>query len=234
MRPRCKRWRGGSKDKVNFKKMSNTNFDKCPNCGKSVKGFFGGELLGQSKIDFINKHLNDTKEAYCLSCSGDLLTKIANDFRKQKGDIEKRLEQIIHFIPVMTSPAPVKWEYEVIGMVTAQTTSGTGFVTELSRSFNDFFGSTSNATNQKIVNATNLCKSDLRIQCVKQGGNAIISTDIDFNEVGSGSTNMLMVCMAGTAIRVTNMENFNPKTRDAIIEVIELTERLEAIAQEVK
>jgi hypothetical protein len=72
------------------------------------------------------------------------------------------------------------------------------------------------------------------VQCVKQGGNAIISTDIDFNEIGAGSTNMLMVCMAGTAIRVTDMENFGAKKRDTIHEVIELTEQLEAIAQETK
>jgi uncharacterized protein YbjQ (UPF0145 family) len=128
----------------------------------------------------------------------------------------------------------VKWDYEVLGMVTAQTTSGTGFVTELSRSFNDFFGSGSNATNQKISRATSLCRADLRVQCVRAGGNAVISTDIDFNEIGSGSTNMLMVCMAGTAIRVTDMSNFSIKNRDTIIEVIDLTEKLEAIAQIVK
>jgi len=214
--------------------MSNINYDKCPNCGKSLKGFFSYDLLLQSKVDFINKHLKENKEAYCTSCSSPLLSKIADNFRKQKGDIETRLKQIIHFIPVMTSPAPVKWEYEVLGMVTAQTTSGTGFATELSRSFNDFFGSGSNATNQKIARATNLCKADLRVQCVRQGGNAIISTDIDFNEIGSGSTNMLMVCMAGTAIRVTELENFSAKNRDNIIEVIELTEQLDAIAQETK
>lgn len=214
--------------------MSNINYDKCPNCGKSLKGFFGTEMISQSKVDFINKHLKDNKEAYCSNCSSPLLSKIADNFRKQKGDIEDRLKQIIHIIPIMTSPTPVKWEYEVLDMVTAQTTSGTGFMTELSRSFNDFFGSSSNATNQKIAYATNLCKSDLRIQCVRKGGNAIISTGIDFNEIGAGSTNMLMICMAGTAIRVTDLENFSAKKRDAMAEIIELTEQLEAINQETK
>jgi len=214
--------------------MSNINYDKCPNCGKSLKGFFSQDVLLQSKVNFINKHLKENKEAYCTSCSIPLLSNIADTFRKQKGDIETRLKQIIHFIPVMTSPAPVKWEYEVLDMVTAQTTSGTGFATELSQSFNDFFGSGSNATNRKIARATNLCKADLRVQCVRLGGNALISTDIDFTEIGTGNTNMLMVCMAGTAIRVTEMENFNAKNRDNIIEVIELTEQLDAIAQETK
>ena len=163
-----------------------------------------------------------------------MLSKIANSFRKQKTDIEERLRQIIHYIPVITSPSPVNWDYEILGMISAQTTSGTGFAMELSRSFVDFFGSGSNATNRKIETATSLCKADLRVQCARQGGNVVISTDIDFNEIGSGSSNMLMVCMAGTAIRVTDMENFSGKNRDKIIEVIELTEKLEAIATEVK
>jgi uncharacterized protein YbjQ (UPF0145 family) len=215
-------------------KLQYMNYENCPNCGKSLKGFLSADLLLPSKVDFINKHTNANTPAYCTSCSSTLLQNIAKNFRKQKGDIEARLKQIIHIIPVMTSPSPLNWDYEVIGMVTAQTTSGTGFATELSRSFNDFFGSDSNATNQKIARATNLCKADLRVQCVRQGGNAVISTDIDFNEIGSGSTNMLMVCMAGTAIRVTDMENFSAKNRDTIMEVIELTEKLEAINQETK
>lgn len=206
--------------------------DRCPNCNKSLTSFFSpAELIPQPKTDFLNKYLNADKSAYCSSCSTELLSKIANDFRKQKDDIETRLQQIIHHIPILTSPPPVKWEYEVIGMISAQTTAGTGFATELSRSFNDFFGSGSNATNRKIASATIFCKADLRIQCVRNGGNAIASTDIDFNEIGAGSTNMLMVCMAGTAIQVTDIINFNPKSRDAILEVVDLVGKLEAIAQ---
>lgn len=206
-------------------------YDKCPNCGKSLHGFLSSDLLLPSKIDFINKHLEQSNPAYCTVCAAPLLAKIAQKFKAQKAEIEKRLREIIHVVPLMSSPAPVKWDYEVIGLVNAQTTSGTGFATELSRSFNDFFGSGSSATNKKISNATDLCKADLRVQCVRLGGNAVISADIDFSEIGSGSTNMLMVCMAGTAIRVLDMENFSAKSRDTIMEVAELTEQLEAIAE---
>lgn len=207
------------------------NFDKCPNCNKSLKGFFSYDLIPQSKTEFINKHLNLNYNGYCTNCSNELLNKIAYNYKKEKTEIENRLKQIIKYIPVVSSEAPIDWKYEIVDMVTAQTTTGTGFATELSRSFNDFFGTTSNTTNLKIAKATQLCMSDLRIQCVKLGGNAVISSDIDFNEIGSGSTNMLMVCMAGTAIRVTDINNFNEKSRDYIVEVIELTEKLEAIAE---
>jgi len=208
------------------------NLDKCPNCGKALKGFFSTvDLIPESKTEFINKHLELNFEAYCTSCSVEHLNKLAQSFQQQKNEIETRLKQIIHHIPILSSPAPNDWKYDAIEMVSAQTTSGTGFATELSRSFNDFFGGTSNTTNKKIINATNHCKSDLRIQCVKMGGNAVISTDIDFNEIGSGSTNMLMVCMAGTAIKVRDINMFNSKNREYILEVIELTEKLDAIAE---
>ncbi|WP_207503760.1 heavy metal-binding domain-containing protein [Telluribacter humicola] len=131
----------------------------------------------------------------------------------------------------MTSPAPANWDYEVIGMITAQTTSGTGFLTELSRDFNDFFGTSSNTSSRKVEAATRICKADLRVQCVRLGGNAIISTDIDFSEIGSGSSNMLMVCMAGTAIKVKELANINEDRKNSILEVIELTQKLEAITK---
>jgi len=37
------------------------NYDQCPNCGKSLNGFMSADLLPQSKVDFINKHLNESK-----------------------------------------------------------------------------------------------------------------------------------------------------------------------------
>lgn len=207
------------------------SYDKCPNCGKSLKGFLSADLLPESKIEFINKSLKKSEDGYCTSCATELLDTIVQNSSERQRELKARLKQVIHHIPIISSPAPEKWDYDVIEMVTTQTTTGTGFLTELSRSFNDFFGTTSNTTNQKIASATNLCKTDLRIQCVKLGGNAVVSTDIDFNEVGAGTTNMLMVCMAGTAITIKNMPSLGAERRSGIIEVTEILEELEAISE---
>lgn len=40
----------------------------------------------------------------------------------------------------------------------------------------------------------------LRTKALLMGGHAILGTDIDYSEVGGGK-GMLMVCMAGTAVR---------------------------------
>jgi hypothetical protein len=42
---------------------------------------------------------------------------------------------------------------------------------------------------------------------------------------------MLMVAVTGTAIKITNIEKINLKSKEYIAEILELTEQLEAIAE---
>lgn len=208
------------------------NFDNCPTCGKSLKGLFSKHvLISQTKIDFINKYSDKKSEHYCTSCSAPILKELGSKFRKQYDDIQKRLKEIIMYIPILTCSAPPTWQYEVVGIQSAQTTSGTGFVTELSRSFNDFFGTSSNTSSQKISGALTRCKSEIRIKCIKAGGNAIVGTNISYNEIGTGNTNMLMLAINGTVIKVTDLQNFNSKSREYLAEILDLTEQLDAIAE---
>ena len=207
------------------------SYSVCPNCKQSTTGFFNPAYISsQGKIDLINKYSESKSEAYCSKCAPALLKIITKKFGAEKTQLERRLSEIIHYIPILTSPAPAKWDYEVKDIATSQITSGTGFMTELSRGFNDLFGTTSASSNRKISKAVEICKSDLKIQCVRKGGNAIVSADIDFNEVGSGSSNMLMVCMTGTIIKVTEISFFQKSIQDHMGEIIELSEKLDAIS----
>jgi uncharacterized protein YbjQ (UPF0145 family) len=204
----------------------------CPNCGKALTGLFAtNSLIPQSKIDFINKNQEKKSESYCTNCSKPILDQIAQSFRKERNSIQKRLEDIINYLPMLTTNVPNSWECEYIGMYSAHTTSGSGFATDLSRSFNDFFGTTSNTSNQKIANALKRCKSELRVKCIKAGGNAIIGASIHYNEVGTGSTNMIMIAVTGTVVKITNIDQINLKSKECISEILELAEQLEAIAE---
>ncbi|GLU57127.1 hypothetical protein Dfri01_65880 [Dyadobacter frigoris] len=169
-------------------------------------------------------------EAYCTSCSSKAEAKIVSVQNEKVAIVKANILDLISVIPVITSQAPSNWDYEVIDIVTSQTTSGTGFLTDLSQSFNDFLGQGSNATNKKVALATTSCKLDLRKQCILLGGNAIISTDIDFSEVGSGNTNMLMVCMAGTAVRVTDTTTINKNDAAKFNEISKLGHEWSALA----
>ncbi|WP_051189674.1 heavy metal-binding domain-containing protein [Daejeonella oryzae] len=104
---------------------------------------------------------------------------------------------------MVTLKSPKDWDYTVLRIVTAQSVTGTGVVSEFASSFTDLFGMQSKKYNTKIKAGEDLCKAQLRLDAVSIGANAIIATDIDDAEVG-GDESMLMVCMAGTAIRLAN------------------------------
>ena len=64
------------------------------------------------------------------------------------------------------------------------------------------------------------------MKALNLGGNAIIATDIDYAEVGA-SKGMLMVCMAGTAIRLKNPDVLGKTIAAALKEVTDLLNELD-------
>ncbi|MEP6645792.1 MAG: heavy metal-binding domain-containing protein [Saprospiraceae bacterium] len=110
----------------------------------------------------------------------------------------------LDIMPVVSTHLPLGWEYDIIGMVTAQSVSGTGIFTEGSSAVDDFFGTQSVALSNKLKGGENFCFSLLRKRALDMGANAVIATDIDYAELGT-LKGMIMVCMAGTAIRLKNL-----------------------------
>ncbi len=70
-----------------------------------------------------------------------------------------------------------------------------------------------------------MCLNILRKKAIELGANAIVAVDIDYAEVGGGK-GMLMVCMAGTAIYVKNVEILGENTANALINFNEQKARL--------
>lgn len=211
--------------------MSNVSeLEKCPHCGSKFKGLFASGLpVKQEMVDFINSHFSDNKETYCTNCAERLGVKIVEEVSDIKKSLVSKINEIIDFMPIITSIAPDKWDYDVLNMVETQTTSGTGVLTDLSRGINDLLGTTSNTSNSKIEKATNRCKRALKMNALKLGGNAIMAVDIDYSEVGSGSSNMLMVCMAGTAINVKNLSALSGDLNDKMELLSQYSSELSAI-----
>ena len=143
-------------------------------------------------------------EAYCSGCAPDLISKYRSKINEDKENLTANLKTVIDVIPIITVNSPDKWEYNIIDIVSAQSVTGTGIFSEISSSFSDFFGSQSDSLANKIAGGERLCKAQLRYKTAILGGNAVIAADIDYAEVG-GTKGMLMVCMAGTAIRVDNV-----------------------------
>nr|ARK13448.1 hypothetical protein A6C57_25640 [Fibrella sp. ES10-3-2-2] len=131
-------------------------------------------------------------------------------------------------IPVVFIQNPLGWEYEVLSMVTGQSTTGTGVFSEFAASMTDLFGMQSGRYNAKLKAGEEMCFAQLRKQTIQLGGNAVIATDIDYSEVG-GDKGMLMVCMAGTAVKVKNPVRLGQEKLDDLDEISRLWERLKVL-----
>ncbi|SIT94038.1 YbjQ family protein [Pontibacter indicus] len=199
----------------------------CPHCNSKLKtgGLIGtNKLVSKKFIPIINEFSGLHHEQYCEKCAQKLYETSKGKFFIERNALDKTIESIIDCVPVISLQSPHKWEYDVLDMVTGQSTTGTGVFSEFKSSFTDFFGMQSGAYNSKISNGENLCLTQLRLKCIQLGGNAVIGADIDYAEVG-GDKGMLMVCMTGTAVKIHNTEVLGQERIQSLEKLTKAVER---------
>ena len=110
---------------------------KCPNCNREIKeGMLKKNILvNEQTVRIINLYHEKTSENYCETCGKDLHQKYVKVFIQEKLDLLEKFNYLIEKIPVISTHTPLNWDYEIIGMVTAQSTTGTGFLSEITSSF---------------------------------------------------------------------------------------------------
>jgi uncharacterized protein YbjQ (UPF0145 family) len=199
----------------------------CPHCNIEIKtGFFAtASLLSEGKIDVINEYSTEKRTGGCTKCSENDFDEAKSKLGAELLSVRQQLVDLIEFVPVVSLQSPFKWEYEVLGMVTGQSTTGTGFISEFTSSWTDLFGAQSGRYNSKLRAGEDLCFGQLRTQCLNMGGHAVIGTDIDYSEVG-GMKGMLMVCMAGTAVKLSSLDVLGSEQRENIQKLYGLNDRL--------
>ncbi|OWW23182.1 hypothetical protein B4Q04_21955 [Zobellia sp. OII3] len=198
----------------------------CPNCKTELNNglFSNTKLLNDVQIKIINEY-NDTKsDGYCTKCGNGLYDQHVKTMTAERNKLTKYFKDNIGAVPVISTHSPLNWDYKVLGMVTGQSTTGTGVISEFTSSFTDFFGAQSGRYNQKLKAGENMCFNQLRLQALDLGGNAVIATDIDYSEIG-GSKGMLMVCMAGTAIQLNNVSILEKETSEIIEKLSSINEK---------
>jgi uncharacterized protein YbjQ (UPF0145 family) len=180
----------------------------CSSCNEPLKGGWSSspnKLLTEKEIQFLNLILCKNQASYCEKCGGDSLIESKTNLDIERSKILKYLKENIFRVRIVTTHLPHNWQYEAISIVTGQSVTGTGLFSEVKSDFTDFFGMQSGSFNKKLSEGEKLCFSQLRAKALDLGANAIIGTDIDYGDVGGGK-GMLMVCAAGTAVKVTNIE----------------------------
>ena len=188
-------------------------------------------ILANDDVEFINIFKPEKSDAYCYECGFQLLSNCKSKLNSQKAEQRSLIADLLINIPVITLQNPNDWVYTIIDMVSAQSVSGTGVISEIASSWSDLTGGQSQALGTKLSNGEDICKNQLRAKAVAIGANCVIGTDIDYAEVG-GTKGMLMVCMAGTAVSLKNIHDVLPKQAsnlNALEQAIEELHRLRAI-----
>lgn len=85
------------------------------------------------------------------------------------------------------------------GIVSGETVLGTGFLSEINASVDDFFGNPSNDFSNKMKSAKNIAINIMVSQSIANGGNATIG--INFNYITIGK-NMFGVSVNGTSVTI--------------------------------
>lgn len=85
------------------------------------------------------------------------------------------------------------------GVISEQVVLGTGFLSEFSSSFSDFFGTEANGFSNKLERAKEAAQERLIEKSVLAGGNAIIGVDFDYIMF---SNNMIGVIINGTSVMI--------------------------------
>ncbi|WP_264542745.1 MULTISPECIES: heavy metal-binding domain-containing protein [Flavobacterium] len=199
--------------------------ENCPNCQVKMTGMFNNNfLLSKDKNNLINVFSGNPETQYCNKCGEDLYLETRLLITTEKNNLLKEIEKLIFKIPVISIQAPLNWDYEILDMITGQTTTGTGVISEFTSTFSDIFGVQSERFNKKLKNGEDLCFTQLRKKTIDIGGNAVIATDIDYSEIG-GDKGMLMVCMGGTAVKLKNLEILGEERSRDITRLTEINSR---------
>lgn len=204
----------------------------CPNCQAELKiGLLSSvKLLSYEKTSIINEYHDEKSYGYCTKCGKELYSKYNSQLQNEKTKLTSKIQQLIKNLPVISTHSPLNWDYNILDMVTGQSTTGTGVISEFTSSFTDLLGVQSGRHNAKLKAGEDMCFTQLRKQTLDQGGNAVIAADIDYSELGAGK-GMIMVCMSGTAVKLNNSEVLGQQKVKLINELTTANDRLRYLGQ---
>lgn len=87
------------------------------------------------------------------------------------------------------------------GIVTGEAIVGANIFKDFFAGIRDIVGGRSAAYEKELQKAREIALKELREAAERQGGNAVVGIDLDYEVVGQGGS-MLMVSVSGTAVTV--------------------------------
>jgi uncharacterized protein YbjQ (UPF0145 family) len=87
-----------------------------------------------------------------------------------------------------------------LGLVTGEAIMGADIFKDIFARVRDIVGGRSEAYEKELRRAKDIALAEMERQATTLGGNGIVSVDLDYETIGMGGGNMLMVSVSGTAI----------------------------------
>lgn len=88
------------------------------------------------------------------------------------------------------------------GLVSGEAIMGANIFKDIFAGIRDIVGGRSAAYEKELRSAKEIAVSEMIEQARALGANAVIGVDLDYETIGGGGGNMLMVSASGTAVKV--------------------------------
>jgi uncharacterized protein YbjQ (UPF0145 family) len=88
------------------------------------------------------------------------------------------------------------------GLVSGEAIMGANIFKDIFAGIRDIVGGRSAAYENELRKAKDIAISEMMDTAKAQGANAVIGVDLDYETIGGGSGNMLMVSASGTAVTI--------------------------------
>jgi uncharacterized protein YbjQ (UPF0145 family) len=179
----------------------------CVKCGVNISPLTGAMEQNPAKLEQLRKWNVYVPEPLCVSCFSQYLAqaeaRYGDGFVYEEDPSPEFLKEVqlqIDKIGVFTfNPFNEEGAYKNLGLVSGYATIGTGILTDMVSTINDFLGEDSHVYNDKMKQAEALCLQKLKARAHALGATAVIAISVSFTELTSGH-GMLMIGMIGTAV----------------------------------
>ncbi|NCS90279.1 MAG: hypothetical protein AUK34_04765 [Ignavibacteria bacterium CG2_30_36_16] len=90
------------------------------------------------------------------------------------------------------------------GIVSGEAIMGANIFKDFFAGIRDIVGGRSAAYEEELRKAKDIAISEMMQQAGAMGANAVVAVDLDYETIGGGTGNMLMVSASGTAVVIEN------------------------------
>ena len=92
---------------------------------------------------------------------------------------------------------------EYKGLVSGEAILGANLFKDLFASITDVIGGRSGSYERELRKAKEIALEEMKSEARQLGANAVVAVDLDYETIGSGGGNMLMVSASGTAVVIS-------------------------------